>query len=187
MDEIYKNSILIIGGMGIGKSTISKLLSDKIKLPIISTDAFKDEYLDNIKEYSFDKELEIRNNYGFKKEAEYLIPFLNMSFEYLLDNLKEPSIIDVGGLNTYKINDNLINKISKFNNIILLTTENVEELLNRRGFKVDTEIADIYINTLKNKLNYNLTNKIVNVDNKTPEDITDEIINIILKKNYAIK
>ena len=44
MDSIYENSILLIGGMAIGKSTISELLSKSTSMPIVSTDAVRCEF-----------------------------------------------------------------------------------------------------------------------------------------------
>lgn len=61
-DDVYEKSILLIGGMAIGKSTISELLAEKLKMSIISIDAKKDELLQSSSEYNFEMQLQIRKN-----------------------------------------------------------------------------------------------------------------------------
>ena len=43
MNDIYEKSILLIGGMAIGKSTISELLGKELNMNTISIDAEKDK------------------------------------------------------------------------------------------------------------------------------------------------
>ncbi len=63
MNDIYEKSILLIGGMAIGKSTISELLGKKLNMNTISIDAEKDKLLSTIPNYSLEKQLEIRKQY----------------------------------------------------------------------------------------------------------------------------
>lgn len=177
MNDVYNKSIILIGGMAIGKSTIAKELSKKYDMPYISTDAYKEKILDEDKEYSFEKQLIIREKYGYKGEKEFLLPYLLKSFKQLLDNLKEPSIIDVGALSTFVVDEELRNKLSNFNNIIYLYTENIDEILKRRNIDEDSELGNIYKETHNNLINEEISTKSINVDNKSIEEIISEITN----------
>ena len=175
MDEVYNNSILLIGGMAIGKSTIAKEIAKKTNMPYISTDAYKDKLLDSDKSYSFEKQLKIREKYGYKGEKEFLLPYLLESFKELLDNLKEPSVIDIGALSTFIVDENLRNKLSNFKHVIYLYTENVDEIMNRRNIDKNSELGVIYLETHNNLINEEISTKSINVDNKSIEEIINEI------------
>lgn len=99
MDDIYEKSILLIGGMAIGKSTISELLAKKLNMEVVSTDAQKDKILLSIPDYSFEKQLQIRKEFGFTAEANFPQPYLDLALNHILDSLDAPAIIDIGALN----------------------------------------------------------------------------------------
>lgn len=180
MDKIKQESILLIGGMATGKSTVAKYLSNKTNMPVISIDAFKDEFLDSIEEYSFEKQLEIRKENGYIGEMKYLLPFIHSALEQFLNNIDRPYIIDFGTLSTIDLNEEMINKIKEFNNIFLLYSEkNVSE---RRDVEKESELDKIYKDTNENPINFMLTDKVINIDNKKTEDIGEEIINKTNKK-----
>ena len=177
MDEIYNKSIILIGGMAIGKSTIAKELSKKTGMKYISTDAYKDRILEANPDYSFEKQLKIREKYGFKGEKEFLLPYLLESFKQLLDNLKEPSIIDVGALSTFIIDEELRNKLSNYKQIINLYSENIDEILKRRNIDKNSELGIIYQESHNNLINEDISTKSINIDNKNIEEIIKEITN----------
>ena len=176
MNDIYNESIILIGGMAIGKSTIAQQLSEITNMPIISTDAVRDEVLDSIPDYSFEKQLQIRSEKGYKGEMEYLIPYSNITIGKVIDELKTPSIIDLGALFQNQLNDELIGKIKSFKNIILLYSSNNEEILKRRSIDPNSELGRIYLQTLDNSLYESIATKTINVDNMSIDDIISEII-----------
>lgn len=176
MDNIYDDSILLIGGMSIGKSTISKLLSEKTNMKVISTDAVRSNLLNTISNYSFEKQLEIRKEKGYKGEMEYLIPYTNKTLNKVIDELSDPSIIDIGAFFKNQLTDNLIEKIKQFKNIVLLYSDNNEEILKRRNIDPKSEIGQIYLETLNNNVLEELCTRKINVDNQSPEEIVNEIV-----------
>ena len=182
MEDIYEKSILLIGGMAIGKSTVSEILSEKLNMELISSDAKKDEFLLSIPDYSFEKQLQIRKEYGFNAEANYLLSYLELTLNNILDSLNVPTIIDIGALNTTKLDMLSISKLKKFKNIILLKSDNLENILKRRNVLPNSELASVYIKTHRNPNNEFLCTQIICVDNKTPEEIVNEIINLICKE-----
>lgn len=185
MEYIYEKSILLIGGMSIGKTTISELLGKELKLPILSTDAIKDEILMKDIDYSFGKQLKIRNEKGFEAESKFLIPYLNKTLINILDNLDRQSIIDIGALNTLDLDEELINKITQFKFIVYLKSSNNLSILERRNIDSTSEVGQIYLKTLNNPNNDKLATIIINIDGKIPYEITREIITLIYNNSIS--
>lgn len=117
--EIKEKTIILIGPMGVGKSTISKELSKQTNLEVISLDArdklsnyYKNERkFDNFKEFEF---------------------YLTAS---VLTNLDSPKIIDFGAGHSIYENPLMFMEFKKlinnFENVVLLMpSENKEESLN---------------------------------------------------------
>lgn len=178
MNDIYEKSILLIGGMAIGKSTISELLGKELNMNTISIDAEKDKLWSTIPNYSLEKQLEIRKQYGFDAEVKFLLPYLHMTLNNILEYLTTPSIIDIGALNTVGLNDISINKIKQFKNIILLKSKDLKSILKRRNIEQNNDLERIYIETHQNPENRQLSTQIIYANNKTPEEIVNEIINL---------
>lgn len=96
MDRKYeKVKIIIIGPMGIGKSTVSKLLSEKLNLPLYDMDELRDEMYKEMKEFNKDTERNIALNKPKKELFEYWKPFEVKQLELLLQN--KEGVFDVGG------------------------------------------------------------------------------------------
>ena len=184
MNNIYENCILLIGGMSIGKSTISELLGNSLRMNVVSIDAVKHEILEKNPNYNFETQLKIRKEKGYYGEIDYLIPFLNMSLEYTIDNLSKPCIIDLNAFFENQLNNTLINKIKQFNNIVYLYTDQKENILERRKIDINSELGKIYLTTLNNPINDVLCSIKINVDNKTPEEIVNSIIEKINSKTH---
>ncbi len=101
-----------------------------------------------------------------------------MTLNNILEYLTTPSIIDIGALNTVGLNAISINKIKQFKNIILLKSKDLKSILKRRNIEQNSDLERIYIETHQNPENRHLSTQIIYVDNKTPEEIVNEIINL---------
>ena len=183
MNTIFNESIILIGGMSIGKSTIAQLLNKQTNMPIISTDAVRCEVLESMSNYSFDKQLLIRKEKGFKGEMEFLIPYSNIAITKVLDSIKTPSIIDVGAFFPNQLTDEIIEKFSKFKRVILLETNNINNILKRRNINPNSEIGKIYLQTLDSSLYDSIATQKINIDDMSE----DEIINKIVSNSYDIR
>lgn len=177
-DDVYEKSILLIGGMAVGKSTISELLARKLDMSAISIDAKKDELLQSLPEYSFEEQLKIRSEYGFSAEARYLLPYLNLTLNSILGSLRTPAIIDLGALSTMGLDITSITKLGKYKNIILLKTDDLDSILKRREVASNSDLGQIYLETHRNPNNEHLCTQVINVDNKSPEEIVEEILEL---------
>ena len=164
--------VYLIGYMGAGKSTITKLLANKLHLP----------------SYDTDQEIEKKENKSvsdiFKKDGELHFRILETE---LLESISRNSIVACGGgLPVYNNNMELIN--SKGISIYLKASINC--LFNRLkkekksrpliANKTDKEL-EIYI---KNELQirvpfYNLARKTILIDDKSTDEISREIYTLI--------
>ncbi len=168
-DDVLNNSIILIGPLGAGKSTISNHLASTLDMPKIS--------LDNRKQLSY--LYQQRKNFKNNKEFEF---FLTGS---VLTNLSEPTIIDFGA--GHSIYENPImfleiqQLIQQFHNVVLLmpSTDKEESLtiLNQRK-KIEEGSNQERDNRhfLSSHCNYALKTITQYTKEKSPEEITSELL-----------
>lgn len=162
--EIYNKSYLIIGGPNTKKSEVSRLLAKKIEYKLINLDREKYSFFNDFTDYDEEKYYKLIENKGKIRALNYIHKYEMKHLNYVIDNIDKNVVIDFG--NTYLIIDdeNIINKIKLFNNIVLLVSkkEIVGELENKLN---------------RNRLLSDLSTIKVNIDNKNIDDIVEEIIN----------
>lgn len=172
-DEVKNNTIILIGPMGTGKSTIAKLISSQM------------EELDRIS---------LDNREGLKEIYKRRSSFRNFkNFEFvltgtILSSLKRPHVIDFGaGHSIYenqKLREQMQEMCSEFKNIILLLPSKDKDksrriLLERRNIELGSNKDKDNWHFLTAPNNYELATKIVYEEGKTPEDISREIIQLV--------
>ena len=164
--DILNNSYLIIGGPNTKKSEVSRYLSKKYNLKLINLDREKHSFFDDFTDYDSSKYYNLLDS-SFDKAINYIHKYEMKHLNYVLDNIKDKVVIDFG--NTYTLIDdiNILNKIKLFNNIILLTTKNINDEFDRK--------------LVNNKINNDIKKVSISVDNKSIESIIKEIENY---KNY---
>ena len=162
--NVFKNSYLIIGGPNTKKSEVSRCLSKKLNYKLINLDREKYNYFNDFTDYDEEKYYKLIEIKGKLKALNYIHKYEMKHLNYVIDNIDKNVVIDFG--NTYLIIDdeNIINKIKLFNNIVLLVSkkEIVGELENKLN---------------RNRLLSDLSTIKVNIDNKNIDDIVEEIIN----------
>ena len=176
--NILENSIILIGPMGSGKSTIANLLCKKCNMPHVSLDSR--EQLSSLYEQ--------RQNFDSFKEFEF---FLTGT---VLTNLPEPVIIDFGaGHSIYEDAAMFLEMqslISRFDNVILLIpSEDKEEsiaILNeRKGIESGSGRDFDNRHFVNMPCNYELATLTVYTKDKTPDQISNEIISQIKQKENS--
>lgn len=174
-NEIKDNTIILIGPMGTGKSTIAKLLArNGNRIPLDDKEFLK----------------------GLYKRRGKFNNFKNFEFGLtgtVLSSLKRPSVIDFGAGHSVYEDESLRKQMqlmcSEFRNIILLLpSEDKEEsrkiLLERRNIKQGTHRDQDNWHFITAPNNYELATNIVYEDGKTPEAIAKEIEDLVKAKEY---
>ena len=176
--NILENSIILIGPMGSGKSTIANLLCKKCNMPHVSLDSR--EQLSSLYEQ--------RQNYDSFKEFEF---FLTGT---VLTKLPEPVIIDFGAGHSIYEDEALFLEMqclmSRFDNVVLLMpSEDKEEsiaILNeRKGIESGSRQDFDNRHFVNMPCNYELATLTVYTKDKTPDQISNEIISQINQKESS--
>lgn len=170
---VTDKSVIVIGPMCAGKSTISKLMSEKCKMPLVSLDSREQlaEYYRRIS--SID---------GFKLRELALVG-------YVLSELKEPSIINFGA--GHSIQENIIYRmelqqmISRFRKVVLIVPSKKPEISERvlaERIKLREHNNDFTRKIEHNKhfincgYNEQLASYICETEGKNAEECADEVI-----------
>jgi len=175
--EIKNNTIILIGPMGTGKSTIARLLAGKIengyRLDVDNREQFEKLY---------------------KKEKRFN-NFKNFEFTLIgtiLSLLKRPCIIDFGAGHSIYEDPVLRGKMqamcSQFKNIILLLPSKDNEtsrriLLERRNIQPGSHKDKVNWHFITAPNNYELATDIIYEEEKSPQEISKEILELINQKN----
>ena len=173
--KIFDETILLIGPMGTGKSSVAKIIEEKTDLertPLDSKGKLEQIYSDRKKYRNF-------KNFEF---------FLTGT---VLSSLEKPEVIDFGAGHSIYEDKDLRAKMDEicayFKNIILLLpTEDKEKnrkiLLERRNIKEGSHKDQDNWHFLTTEDNYKMATNIVYEEGKTIEEVADEIISICKEK-----
>lgn len=179
------SEIILIGPMGVGKSTIGKLLSEKLQIPQIEMDEIRTKYY---KEIGYDEELaksKIKSE-GFWGLYQYWKPFEAHAVERLLSEHNN-CVIDFGAGHSVYEDDRLFERIHKiispYKYVILLLpspdlNESISILNDREAFLREVK-PNINEHFIKHHSNYDLAKYTVYTKGKTPEETCAEILSLL--------
>lgn len=185
------STIILIGPLGAGKSTVGHLLAEKLGLPQCSVDDVRWKYYEEI---GYDKVLAskiAKSDQGVRGKLRYSKPFEVHVVERVLSD-HSCSIIDFGASNSV-YDDALLfsrveNALAPYPNVILLLPssdpdESVEILnarlthvLKAKGEVISNELFDLNEYFIKHPSNHQLAKIVIYTKDKTPEEIRDEIL-----------
>lgn len=167
--NILKNSYLIIGGPCSKKSEVSRKIAKLTNYKLINLDREKYSYFEDFTDFDSSK------YYNLKEKDEilslkYIHKYEMKHLNYVLDNISSEVVIDFG--NTYLIinDENILNKLKLFSNIILLENNN---------YKSNNKLDKLLY---KNKILSIATIKI-NINDDSVDDIVGKIENKIKFKD----
>jgi broad-specificity NMP kinase len=189
-----REEVILIGPMGVGKSTIGTLLSEKLQVQAIG--------LDDIRWYYYYKQgynaayaKSLRQQKGFRKGLyPYWKPFEADSVAAMLADFRE-CVFHLGAGQSVYEDPVLFAKVQQAlqdcAHVVLLIpardhSESLDYLVNRfkeRGRPPDAEMVELLQHFIEHPSNWTLAKHIVFVKDKSPESICEEILAIIRQQS----
>lgn len=179
-----EKNIILIGPVGVGKSTVAEILSKKINLPQISMDKLR---LDYYRELGYDEEFRkfISEKEGFAGVIRYWKVFDAYSVERIIQDYPKRCIIDMGGGSTYCVYPDDFNRVKKAfeNHFTFLLMPNPDKnksliFLNKRT-RWEMTGRNINRDIINHESNYLLANYIVYTEDQNPDQIADKILQLL--------
>jgi shikimate kinase len=181
-----KNTIILIGPMCSGKSTLGEAISKKTGVPRCSMDDVRFDYYKEIG-FSEERQREIHNRDGFEAVYKYWKPFEAHAVKRVLEDYPD-HIHDFGGGHSVYEDENLLNVVKtvldNYKNVFLILPcqNEVESLkiLNKRLEKTTDNDAVLRLNEhfIKHISNKLLAKHIIYTEGKSIEDAAEEIIQL---------
>lgn len=183
--------IILIGPIGVGKTTVGRLLADNLGLPLCSVDEVRSDYYEKV---GYDQSLVssiAASEQGVRGVLRYAEPFDVRMIEMLLADYPR-GVIDLGASNSVYGDKDLLAQIEcamePYPNVILLIPspdkkESAEilkvrliRMLTEAGQSYNEELFDLNDYFIGHSSNYQLAKRIVYTKDKTPEIVRDEIV-----------
>lgn len=177
--------IILIGPIRAGKSTVGKLLAERLDLSQRSMDKISGAFYDEI---GYDRELAKRlEEQGFYELYKYWKPFEAYALERIVSE-PDDSIIDLGGGHSIYEDETLFARVKKslspFPNVFLIMpSPDLEEsiaILNERTDGFVSNGYDFHAQFVRSRCNYELAKHIFYTKGKTPEETCEEIVKSVV-------
>ena len=174
------SDIILIGAMGAGKSTIGKLLAQKLELPQVSMDRLRWNYYSEVG-WSKEKQKEIADKEGFAGVYRYWKQYDLYAVERLL-NEHQDCVIDFGAGHSIYEDDEDFDRarelLATYQVVLLLPSPDLNEsvaiLRQRNQLTIDGMEVNRFLIT--HPSNRKLAKQVVYTTGKTPADTRDEIL-----------
>jgi len=180
-----QQTIILIGPIGAGKSTVGELLAAQLGLPQCSMDERRWEYY---REIGYDEELakQKRESGGLWEVYQYWKPFEAYAVERLLAEHNH-CVIDFGAGHSVYEDPALFQKVERVlapyaNVILLLPSFDLEEsirILNECNEYVPDDNPNLNEHFVKHPSNHQLAKLTIYTKAKTPEETCNEILRLI--------
>lgn len=177
--------VILIGPIRAGKSTVGRLLAERLGLPLRSLDIIFDSYLD---ELGYDREHAARlKKLGFYELTKYWKPFEPSGVERLVSEPGD-AVVDFGGGHSVYEDEALFARVkralSPFPNVFLIMpSPDLEEsisILNERTGGYVSNGYDFHERFVRSRCNYELARRVVYTKGKTPEETCAEIERLLV-------
>lgn len=195
--EVFEKSIILIGPLSTGKTTIANILKTRLDMAHYSMDGLGRESLEN---YGYNKQMIsiLYKSKSYTTLMRYIQKYYYLYLKDIIEGLKIPTVLELGAYDTIpsspKGKEEIKNCFEKFENVVLLLpssdpVRSLEVLRNRwdshlRNKKYEIGSFEDMINwyLLNNDINESLATIVVYTDNKTEYEVADEIVDMIIEK-----
>ena len=193
MDEVYNNSILLIGPPNVGKSLYAALLSEKLNLPVVSLEGTRDKYYNEI---GYDKKYanKLKKEDGILARYKYWKKFESYHVSKFLPTIKTPSIIKFEASQTVYEDQELFNPVikvmKKFKTIILLLPDiDLQDCwlkINKNGkVPLGSDLSKLNWHLVSSPCNTFLATDTVCICGRSNDEILEELLHIVEKKKTS--
>ena len=165
MQDIKKDSYLIIGGPHTKKSEVAINLSKLLKCKLINLDREKYSYFNDFTDFDAEYYYNLLETKGELVALNYIHKYEMLHLKYVFDNINTNVVIDFS--NNYLIINNklLLDEIKQYDNIVLL-----KKKINKTNNVLEEKLC-------RNKILDDIKTIEINIDNKDIDDIIKEIVN----------
>jgi len=174
-------SIILIGPISAGKTTVAEWLAARLNLPHVSMDDFRFTYY---AEMGYDEQLaqRKRDEEGWWARYWYWKPFEAYAVGRLLND-HHNAVIDLGAGHSVYEDERLFQQVATVlapypHVVLLLPVPDVDESLRILSSRDETAAAlrEVNAHFLRHPSNYQLAKMVVYTQGKTPQEVSDEII-----------
>ena len=180
-------TIVLIGPMGAGKTTVGKLLSERLGLKNVSLDEIRQPYYDEAG-YDNDTAKQIHTERGMAGILSYWKPFEAYSVERVLPDY-DNCVIDFGAGHSVYDDDVLFERVKKAlepypNVVLLLPSADKEEAIHILNTRIPPDVPaeiipwykEMNAYFVRHHANTDLATITVYTQGRTPDETCDEII-----------
>lgn len=177
-----RSELILIGPMGVGKSTLAALIAEKTGLPHCPLDKYRWEYYAEIG-YDAEHAAELRKQQGFRAVYEYWKPFEAHAVERVVAEHSD-CVIDFGAGHSVFEDPELFERVrgalEPFRNIVLVLPSADEnesiETLTRRAQSPSPDELNVHF--VRHHSNRSLAKHVVYTNGKTPEGTAEEVMHL---------
>jgi shikimate kinase len=190
LPNAMSSTIILIGPLGAGKTTVGGLVAEKLGLPFCSVDQVREYYYQKV---GYDHAFAARiaaSDQGVPGVLRYSKPFEAQMVQKILAD--HHGVIDFGASNSVYDDKELFarvqNALAPYPNVVLLLPspdlDESAEILKRRltqmltgaGKEFTDELFELNEYFVRHPSNHRLAKRVIYTKDKTPEEICDEIV-----------
>jgi broad-specificity NMP kinase len=188
-----RHEIILIGPIGTGKSTLARLLSEKLSIPRCCMDTLRWAYM---KEVGYDEAVEkqIKEHEGWRGVFRYWKPFEAHMVERLLAEHPD-CVIDFGASQSVYEDEADFARVQRAlapypNVVLVLPSPDLDESVRMLKERVWDGIAggfDFHEHFVKHPSNHRLARIVVYTKGRSPEETRDQILEIIARREDVLE